>query len=57
MCPITIYVKHERYSDVDYFTPKVTVDNMLTLESYESDFLDSLCNFVNNYWKEIEKNG
>ena len=41
MCPITIYVKHERYSDVDYFTPKVSVDNMLTLESYESDFLDS----------------
>lgn len=51
MTEIKIYTKHERYSDIDCYTPKVSVDNYLNLEDFESEFLNELCQFVNDYWE------
>ena len=55
MTGINIRVKHEQYSDVHYFTPVVSVENMCTIENYEFDFLQKLTQWVNDYWKEVEK--
>lgn len=56
MTEINISVKHERYSDVNYFTPYVSVKNMCTIEDFEFEFLQELTQWVNDYWKEKEKN-
>ena len=56
MTNISIRIKHEQYSDVHYFSPYVSVENMCTIESYEFEFLQELTKWVNDYWKEVEKN-